>query len=103
MVKKPNVLVIIVDELRAPVVYESGELKEYSKDYIWNLLKKESVNFNNHYCSSTACVPSRTVMYTGQMPTLAEVISTDGAAKNALSEDMYWLDPNNIPTLGHYF
>lgn len=101
--KKPNVLICLVDELRYKVPYESDELKEYSKTYIWNKLKKESVNFVNHYCSSTACVPSRIVIYTGQMPTLSGVNVTDGAAKNALSEDMNWLDPNSIPTIGHYY
>jgi len=101
--KKPNVLFIMVDELRHPVIYESDELKKYSENYIWNFLKKEGMYFDNHYCAATACVPSRTVLYTGQMGILSAPINTDGGGKTAHSPDMYWLDPQNIPTMGHYF
>lgn len=103
MTEKPNVLVIIVDELRYPLIYESEDLKKYSEGYVWNEMKKDSMYFEKHYCAATACVPSRTVLYTGQMGILTGPINTDGAAKSARDSDMYWLDPQTVPTFGHFF
>lgn len=61
------------------------------------------MTFLNHYIASTACAPSRATLYTGQYPSLHGVTQTTGVAKGAFDPDVFWLDPNTVPTLGDYF
>lgn len=102
---KPNVLFIMVDELRFPVQYESKKLRKWSKENLkaMNYLRKNGQRFVNHYVGSTACAPSRATIFTGQYPSLHGVSQTDGLAKYESDPDMYWLDPATVPTLGTYF
>jgi arylsulfatase A-like enzyme len=48
-------------------------------------------------------VPSRASIFTGQYPSLHGVSQTTGAAKGSFENDMFWLDPNTVPTMGDYF
>jgi arylsulfatase A-like enzyme len=59
-----NILVIQVDEMRAPSVYLPRKIREA---YLPNLtrLADEGVDFTGHYIASSACVPSRATMATG--------------------------------------
>jgi choline-sulfatase len=93
------------DEMRFPPVYESAALKAFRLQYLQtqNMLRRNGVEFRRHYAASVACSPSRTSMYTGQYPSLHGVTQTDGAAKQAFDPDVFWLDPNSVPTMGHYF
>jgi arylsulfatase A-like enzyme len=50
-----------------------------------------------------ACSPSRASLYTGHYPSLHGVTNTTGAAKDSFDPDVFWLDPNSVPTLGDYF
>ena len=103
--KKPNFLFILVDELRAPVSYQNDALKQWSKENLIAMqeLKDTGVNFLNHYTAATACSPSRASIFTGQYPSLHGVTQTTGIAKERFEPDEFWLDPNTVPTLGHYF
>lgn len=102
---KPNVLIILVDEMRYPTIYESKELKKFRKQELVSQqrLIKKGLSFNRHYAASTACSPSRASIYTGQYPSLHGVSQTAGAAKGNFDEGMYWLDPTTLPTMGHIF
>ena len=86
---KPNILFIIVDQLRYPVKYESDDIKKYTSKFIWN--KMNGCHFKNHYCSTTSCSPSRATILTGHMPSYHGVISS----KN--------FNFKTMPTMGHYF
>ncbi|MGR3762878.1 sulfatase-like hydrolase/transferase [Rossellomorea sp. NS-SX7] len=103
--KKPNFLILMVDQERYPVVYENEELKEWQRTNLvaQELLKQNGFEFTRHYAGSTACSPSRATFYTGQYPSLHGVTQTSGAAKTAFDPDMFWLDPNTVPTFGDYF
>ncbi|MDW0117858.1 sulfatase-like hydrolase/transferase [Sporosarcina thermotolerans] len=103
--KKPNFLFIIVDEERFPLVYENEELSQWRKTHLktQELLRDNGMCFSNHYIGSTACAPSRATLFTGQYPSLHGVTQTPGAAKGSFDADMFWLDPNTVPTLGDYF
>ncbi|MFV8829514.1 sulfatase-like hydrolase/transferase, partial [Alkalihalobacterium sp. APHAB7] len=103
--KRPNFLIILVDEERFPTTYENEALKEWRKTHLktQELLRENGMTFLNHYIGSTACSPSRTTLYTGQYPSLHGVTQTTGAAKGAFDSDVYWLDNNTVPTLGDYF
>jgi arylsulfatase A-like enzyme len=66
-------------------------------------LRARSVEFHRHYCAATACLPSRTSLFTGQYPSLHGVRNTDGLAKSASDPGITWLDPNTVPTMGDWF
>ena len=102
--KKPNILILMVDEERYPTVYEDKALKEWSLKHLkaQNFLRTHGFEFKNHYAASTACEPSRTSLYTGQYPSLHGVSQTAGAAKQDFDSDMYFLDYNTVPTFGDY-
>jgi choline-sulfatase len=102
---QPNILILMVDEMRYPTVYESARLKNFRRQYLTTqeLLRAGGTEFHRHYTASTACAPSRTSFYTGHYPSLHGVTNTDGAAKSADDADMFWLDPDTVPTVGDYF
>lgn len=102
---RPNFLIITVDEERYPTVYEDEALKIWRETFLrgQTFLRKNGLEFDNHYIGSTACSPSRTTLYTGQYPSLHGVSQTTGAAKSDFEPDMFWLDPNTVPTIGDYF
>ena len=105
MNKKPNFLIIVVDEERYPTSYESKELKEWK---IKNLkfqteLAEKGTVFHNHYTNTTACCPARATIHTGQFPLVTSVTQTDGIAKTATDPEMTWLDKFIVPTIGNYF
>ena len=66
-------------------------------------LREGGLEFHRHYAGSTACLPSRTTLFTGQYPSLHGGTTTDGLAKKANDPAMAWLDPNSVPTLGDWF
>jgi choline-sulfatase len=95
----------MADEYRFPVSYESRELKEFRARYLTaeQSLRQDGLEFSNHYVMSSACVPSRASIFTGQYPSLHGVSQTTGAAKGSFENDIFWLDPNTVPTMGDYF
>ena len=103
--KRPNFLILMCDEMRFPPVYESEKTKSFRQQYLQtqNLLRQNGADFQRHYAASVACVPSRASIYTGQYPSLHGATQTTGAAKASFDPDMFWLDPNSVPTFGDYF
>ena len=103
--RRPNILVLMVDEQRFPTVYESPQLASFRARFLTtqNTLARTGVTFLRHYAGTVACAPSRTTLYTGQYPSLHGVTQVDGAAKGAVEHDMFWLDPSTVPTLGNFF
>src|SRR6185312_1992690 len=66
---QPNILFILVDELRYPTVFP-GEIKTpgaFLKKYMPNVHKlwKKGVKFGNYHTAANACTPSRGVLITG--------------------------------------
>jgi choline-sulfatase len=104
--KGPNFLIILCDEMRFPPVYESDALKRFRRRYLktQNLLRANGLEFERHYVASSACVPSRASILTGHYPSLHGATETaGGGAKEAWDGDVFWLDPNSVPTFGNYF
>jgi arylsulfatase A-like enzyme len=67
---KPNVLFILVDELRWPSVFPIGvnSAEEYFKRFMPNLYKhiwKRGVKFSNYHTAACACTPARGTIITG--------------------------------------
>jgi Arylsulfatase A and related enzymes len=103
--KRPNFLIFMVDEERYPVSYETDAIKAWRKAEFkaQDALRQTGIEFHSHYAGATACCPSRTTLFTGQYPSLHGVTQTTGAAKSSFDSDMFWLDPNTVPTMGDYF
>ena len=106
MSSKPNVLLILTDQLRYPPPYESDELRDYRHEHCvgQERLRQNGVSFARHYPMAAACAPSRASLLTGQYPSLHGVTQTDGISKSADNpEEMFWLAPDTVPTLGDWF
>jgi arylsulfatase A-like enzyme len=101
----PNILVIMTDEERYPPPYEGESLARFRREQLGarQSIREGGLEFHRHYAGSTACLPSRTTLFTGQYPSLHGAANTDGLAKKASDPDMQWLDPNSVPTLGDWF
>ncbi len=103
--KRPNILLMMVDEMRYPPVYEAEGAKQFRQQYLLtqNALREHGVEFHRHYSAASACAPSRASLFTGHYPSLHGVTNTTGAAKEANDPDVFWLDPASVPTMGDYF
>ncbi|MCF8551887.1 MAG: sulfatase-like hydrolase/transferase, partial [Candidatus Nanopelagicales bacterium] len=103
--RRPNFLIVMMDEQRAAPVYESAELRAWRAANLptQNLIRRHGFEFTEHHVMSVACQPSRASVYTGQYPSLHGIAQTSGAAKTAIEQDLYWLDPTTVPTLGNWF
>jgi arylsulfatase A-like enzyme len=51
MPRRPNILVILTDQLRYPPPYESDELAEYRRQHLPGVerLRRDGVSFRHHY------------------------------------------------------
>lgn len=103
--KRPNILILMTDEMRYPPVYKSKSLMDFRGTCLrtQNLLRQRGIEFRRHYAASVACAPSRASIYTGHYPSLHGVTQTTGAAKGPHDPDVFWLEPGSVPTMGHYF
>jgi arylsulfatase A-like enzyme len=66
---KPNILFILVDELRFPSVFPAGvnNVGDFLLRFMPNVysLWQRGVKFGSHYTAATACTPARGVLVTG--------------------------------------
>ena len=105
MPQRPNVLLILTDQQRYPTPYEPEALTQWRHDEFAaeRSLHETGVSFTRHYAMAAACAPSRASLLTGQYPSLHGVTQTDGLAKAATDDDMFWLSPSTVPTMGDWF
>ena len=103
--RRPNILVILTDQLRYPPPYESEKLAAYRREHCagQQRLRETGVSFTRHYPITAACAPSRASLLTGHHPSLHGVSQTDGLCKSAEGDDMFWLAPDGVPTMGDWF
>lgn len=103
--RRPNFLIVMMDEQRYAPIYESAELQAWRLANLpaQNFIRRHGFEFTQHHIMSTACQPSRASIFTGQYPSLHGVSQTSGSAKNAIESDLYWLEPGTVPTLGNWF
>lgn len=68
----PNIIMILVDEMRFPQTFPAGisTPEEFLEAYMPNLAKlwKRGVKFSNHHTAGTACSPARACLVTGLYP-----------------------------------
>ncbi|HEV2815633.1 MAG TPA: sulfatase-like hydrolase/transferase [Allosphingosinicella sp.] len=117
---RPNILLITCDQYRFPrfsygpdagfaeplkqILGFQGNVDDtnpYAKFFPGLLgLRRNAVVLRNHTIATSACTPSRAVIYTGQYGTKTGVTQTDGMFKNGDSPNFPWLAADGIPTLG---
>lgn len=85
---RPNILIVQADQLTAPAVGAYGNTVVQTPNM--DALAEQGVLFENAYCNSPLCAPSRFSMMSGQLP------SRIGAYDNAAEF------PSRIPTFAHY-
>lgn len=85
---RPNIVFVMADQLSAKALPFYGN--PTVKAATLSRLAREGVVFDNAYCNSPLCGPSRQSMMTGQLP------SRVGAFDNAAEF------PASVPTLAHY-
>jgi Sulfatase/TAT (twin-arginine translocation) pathway signal sequence len=77
---RPNILFLLVDELRFPSVFPKGvkDAGEFLCKFMPNLycLWQRGVKFGNHHTAANACTPSRGVLITGLYSQQNWLIST---------------------------
>lgn len=71
--KRPNIVLIIVDQFRADASKREGF--QLNTTPFLDSMAQTGTWFNRAYCASPACVPSRTSMMTGRYPTATRVKS----------------------------
>ena len=85
---QPNFMIVMADQLSAPAVGSYGN--EVVQTPHMDALADEGVLFENAYCNSPICAPSRSSMMSGQLP--SRIGSYDNASEF----------PARIPTFAHY-
>ena len=95
----------MTDEERYPPPYESEAVAEFRRTQLLSRarIRHGGLEFHRHYVGSTACVPSRATLFTGQYPSLHGASQTSGIAKRSYDPAAFWLDPDEVPTMGDWF
>jgi arylsulfatase A-like enzyme len=122
MADKPNILFILVDQMRMPPSQPNltPRLKELNQVLSFDpnmqddnpflpffpafrRLRRHSVRLARHHIASAACVPSRATLITGQYPSRHLVTQTAGMFKQDYDPGFPWLPNNQVPTIGNWF
>ncbi|MFY0571311.1 sulfatase-like hydrolase/transferase [Archangium lansingense] len=117
--KLPNILMIMVDQLRYPEPGDGGfanPMKEilsflgslegnaYAEHFPgFCKLREHAVVFTDHMIAESACIPSRASIFTGQYGPRTGVTQTDGLFKSGNASNFPWLRHDGAPTIGDWF
>ena len=104
MGRPPNVLVILTDQLRYPPAYESEELRQFASSTARagapapeRRLLQAPLSDGGRMRAEPRVAADRAV------PVAAWGDPDRRAARRADSDDMFWLAPDTVPTLGDWF
>jgi len=114
-----NILIITVDQMRYPRLKDAGGMAADLKQVLaleplsdnsyaqyfpgFQRLRNNAVVMRQHMAGTSACVPSRALIYTGQYGTKTRVVETDSLFKHGSDPNFPWLNPKAIPTMGDWF
>ena len=120
--KHPNILLILVDQLRYPrFSYDDKGLDPSIKDilsfvnaldddnpYLKNFpgfvkLREHATVLTNHNIAESACIPSRGSIMTGQYGPRTGITQTDGLFKSGDAQNFPWLKRDGFATIGDWF
>jgi uncharacterized sulfatase len=85
---RPNILLILVDELRYPTVFPNDMIPDAAHFFmrfmpnLYNRLWTQGVKFSNHHTASNACTPARGVIISGLYSQQSWLLTTIVAPPN---------------------
>ena len=97
--KRPNILLIITDQQRAPQLFDENMAKHDLPAY--RRLRKNGIEFEHAFCNSCMCSPSRSTLFTSLYPSehgVTQTLSFGGE----FSYGQPTLDPT-LPNMGNLF
>jgi arylsulfatase A-like enzyme len=118
---RPNILLIMVDQLRYPQAGRGGfdpdieqilsfmgqgtlDDNTYAKHFPGFLKLREYAKvLVDHTIAESACIPSRAAIMTGQYGLRTGVTQTDGLFKSGDALNFPWLKADGTPTIGDWF
>ncbi|MDO8306952.1 MAG: sulfatase-like hydrolase/transferase [Actinomycetota bacterium] len=102
----PNIILILVDEMRFPQVFPDGvnTPQEFLERYMPNLatLWKRGVKFANHHTAGTACSPARACLVTGLYPHQNWCLQTRKGTNNGAAGPQAPALQREFPTYGKF-
>ncbi|MGH1540565.1 MAG: sulfatase-like hydrolase/transferase [Arenicella sp.] len=120
--KSPNILIMLVDQLRYPrfsynekgfdnsikdilsFVNDLDKDNEFLQNYPGFIkLREYSTVLTNHMIAESACIPSRSSIMTGQYGPRTGVTQTDGLFKSGDARNFPWLRQDGFATIGDWF
>lgn len=85
----PNILIVMVDQMRWPVWLSASQSKSLTSSIMPNIMGRiqaNSYNFTQHYCAATNCTSSRGALLTGlYVPQTAMYITGDSFGGNCVA------------------
>ncbi len=85
--KKPNILLIVVDQERSPIFSPKNLSLTYHEKLV-----AQGTSFDLHHANAMPCTPSRSVLYTGQHVQQTRMVNNIGPTQGSMS--------TKLPTLG---
>jgi len=86
VLKNPNILIVMVDQMRLPVWLGHNQMSALRSTILPNILGRiqaNSYNFGQHFCAATNCTSSRSTLLTGlYVPQTAMYITSDDIGGN---------------------
>jgi arylsulfatase A-like enzyme len=82
----PNILIIVVDQMRWPSWLTSGQMTTLDQVYLPNIFGKirdNSYSFQQYFVAATPCAPSRSTLLTGLYSPQTALYANDAPALNA--------------------
>ncbi len=95
VLKNPNILIVMVDQMRLPVWLSASQNKQLKSSIMPNIMGRiqgNSYEFAQFYCAATNCTPARSALLTGlYSPQTAMYIT--GAASGGVRVDHAGAEP----------
>jgi arylsulfatase A-like enzyme len=98
-----GILVVTTDQERDPPPYETATVNLFRRNHLTarESLRQDGFELHRRYAGSTACLPSRATLFTGQQPSVHGASQTDVIAKKNTDSDMGWPGPAGVPPVAH--
>ena len=101
---QPNILIILVDQLRYPSVFPAGVddaagFLSWVMPNVYHKLWQRGVKFTHHFAAAVACTPARSTIITGLYSHQTWLLLTIGEHPFSRASKQPWLDPA-FPTYG---
>ena len=98
--KKPNVVIIISDQLSTRIVDGSGNNRDNVLTPGINSIARDGVRFTESYSAFPLCCPARASIFTGMMPHNHNITDNEEIFNETLG---YIPRDENLPTMGELF